>query len=151
MRRPSIYNDRRGPLEVKMTPMIDVVFLLLVFFVWSASFQVVEHLVPSQLSAETGTSPTDVNDPPPPEADFDNVIVRIFWTGQNAAWQINDQPLASLQQVSTQLQAIAQIKPDAPVIIHPDPQVPLGDVMDVFDKSRLANFQKVQFAATEGT
>jgi hypothetical protein len=27
MRRPSIYNERRGNLDVKMTPMIDVVFL----------------------------------------------------------------------------------------------------------------------------
>jgi biopolymer transport protein ExbD len=33
MRRPSIYTDRREPLDVKMTPMIDVVFLLLIFFV----------------------------------------------------------------------------------------------------------------------
>ena len=32
MRRPSIYNERRGDVDVKMTPMIDVVFNLLIFF-----------------------------------------------------------------------------------------------------------------------
>ncbi|MEO8496389.1 MAG: biopolymer transporter ExbD, partial [Planctomycetota bacterium] len=40
MRRPSIFTERREPLDVKMTPMIDVVFLLLIFFVWTASFHI---------------------------------------------------------------------------------------------------------------
>ena len=45
MRRRSPF-ARRDSLEIKMTPMIDVVFLLLIFFVWTASFQVVEYLLP---------------------------------------------------------------------------------------------------------
>jgi len=151
MRRPSTFTDRRAPLEVKMTPMIDVVFLLLVFFVWSASFQIVEHVLPSQLSAQVGSAPANPNDPPPPEADFENVIIRISWNGKNPHWRVNDAELANLDQLFTRLTQISQIKPDAPVIIHPDPQVPLGDVLDVYDRSRLANFQKVQFAALEGS
>ena len=50
MKRPSIFNGTRRELEIKMTPMIDVVFLLLVFFVWTASFQAIEYLLPSSLS-----------------------------------------------------------------------------------------------------
>ncbi|MBC8874781.1 MAG: biopolymer transporter ExbD, partial [Planctomycetes bacterium] len=54
MRRESIYTQRRSDLDVKMTPMIDVVFLLLVFFVWTASFHIVEHILPSSVSAVRG-------------------------------------------------------------------------------------------------
>ena len=32
MRRPSVFHRDQGGLEIKMTPMIDVVFLLLIFF-----------------------------------------------------------------------------------------------------------------------
>ena len=45
MRRPSIFTQRGRGLDVEMTPMIDVVFLLLVFFIWTASFQIVENVI----------------------------------------------------------------------------------------------------------
>jgi biopolymer transport protein ExbD len=149
MRRTSIYLQRRSDLDVKMTPMIDVVFLLLVFFVWTASFQIVEQVLPSSLSQMMGTEPTTIDQPPPPEMDFDNVVIRIRWTGAAAAWSVNDAPVASLAAVRSSLNAIATIKPDAPIILHPDPEVPLGDVIDVYDLARLEGFEKIQFAATE--
>ena len=37
-------------MEVKMTPMIDVIFLLLIFFVCTASFRAVEEVLPTNLS-----------------------------------------------------------------------------------------------------
>jgi biopolymer transport protein ExbD len=148
MRRPSILTDRRGPVDVKMTPMIDVVFLLLVFFIWTASFQIVEYVLPSNLLAVAGEA-ADPSDVPPPETDFDQIVVRILWTGSAVAWQVNDVPLTSLGQVKDTLEQIAQIKRDAPLILHPDPDVPLGDVIDVYDISRLAGFEKIQFAASQ--
>ena len=74
MRRRSPF-ARRDSLEIKMTPMIDVVFLLLIFFVWTASFQVVEYVLPSELSTLLGNQAAV--DVPPPEADFEDVVVRI--------------------------------------------------------------------------
>ena len=70
MHRPSVYNARRGSLEVKMTPMIDVVFLLLVFFVWTASFQVVENIVPTGISEEITTTSSGTQEQPKPEDDL---------------------------------------------------------------------------------
>ena len=43
MKLPQTSND--DSLELKMTPMIDVVFLLLVFFVWTSSFELPEFEV----------------------------------------------------------------------------------------------------------
>ena len=146
MRRRSPF-ARRESLEITMTPMIDVVFLLLVFFVWTASFQVVEYLLPSELSSLPGNLAA-VEDPPP-DADFENVVVRIHWIGNQPGWTINDQQADSLDQLHQRLQAIARVKQDAPVILHPDEDVPLGDVIDVFDISRPVGFEKIQFVAGE--
>ncbi len=149
MRRPSIFNERRGDVDVKMTPMIDVVFLLLVFFIWTASFHIVEQVLPSSVSAQHGTDPTSTDEPPPPDEDFEDIVIRILWTDDRPAWRINDEPSASLADVQSTLQTIARIKPDAPVILHPDSDVPLGHVIDAYDVTRLEGFDEVQFAASE--
>jgi biopolymer transport protein ExbD len=147
MRRPSVFHrDQRG-LEIKMTPMIDVVFLLLVFFVWTASFHAVEYLLPSSLSQQLGNAA--VIDSPPPEAEFEDVIVRILWQDDQVVWQVNGQDVLSLDEVKQRLQLVAGIKIDAPVILHPDEEVPVGAVIDVYDISRIAGFDKIQFAIAQ--
>ncbi len=148
MRRASIYTEERRDLDVKMTPMIDVVFLLLVFFIWTASFRISEQILPSSVSSATGTQPAET-DTPPPEEDFDEVVIRVLWAEDAPQWRVNGTPVASIDEVRRTLAALAAIKADAPVIVHPDPEVPLGHVIDIYDITRLEGFQKVQFAASE--
>lgn len=147
MRRPSpmVNRGRQTDMESAMTPMIDVVFLLLVFFVWTSSFQIIEQILPSEMSAQMGTEPSQV-DEPPPEQDFDDVVIRIGWNGQAPNWSINDQPIDSIATMKERLGAIAAVKVDAPVILHPDGLVPLGHVIQAYDVSKLAGFDKVSFA-----
>lgn len=145
MRRVSVFAARRSAVEIKMTPMIDVVFLLLVFFVWTASFQIAEQVLPSTLAPAAGTESPSV-DSPSPEDDFPDVVVRISWTRGQLGWQVNGVAMESLRHVRAQLEQIMQVKSDAPVILHPDADVPLGDVIDAYDTSRLVGFAKVQFA-----
>ena len=57
--------------------------------------------------------------------------------------------VGSLAELRQTLTTIASIKRDAPVIIDPIGDVPLGDVIDVFDLARLVGFEKVQFAVAE--
>ena len=135
-------------LDAAMTPMIDVVFLLLVFFVWTASFQIIEQILPSELSSQMGTEPTDFTDPPP-DSDFDRVVVRIGWDGANPNWKLNELPVNSIAQLRDQLIAISGIKSDAPVILHPDGQVPLGFVIEAYDVCKLAGFLQVSFAVNQ--
>jgi biopolymer transport protein ExbD len=149
MYRPSVYRLRRSDVDIKMTPMIDVVFLLLVFFLWTASFYIVEQVLPSSVSARQGSDPTHSDEPPPPQDDFDDVVIRITWAAEQPAWRVNGQPVSTLAKVRQTLQNIVQIKSDAPVILHPDPNVPLGHVIDVYDITRLEGFEKIQFAASE--
>ncbi len=136
---------RRDGLDVKMTPMIDVVFLLLVFFVWTASFGIAERLLPSNLanlSGAAGSSETN-----PEMLDFDVVVVKLELRGEQPAWTINDREQESLRAVEETLSSVAAIKSDLPVIVDPQPTVPLGHVIDVYDISRRVGFGTVQFTA----
>jgi biopolymer transport protein ExbD len=149
MRWPSPFRDRRASVELQLTPMIDCVFLLMVYFLWSSSFAVVEMSLPSELSAQSaGSGPANPDQPPPPEADFERIVIRVLAGESGPAWQVNDSPVASLTELRIMLAAISRIKRDAPVILDPDPSVPLGDVIDVFDLSRLAGLTRIQFATS---
>ena len=147
MRLPAAFLRPHTALQVTMTPMIDVVFLLLVFFVWTASFQIAERVLPGSVSEKSGAMslPTDV---PPPEFDFPEVVIRIVWRDQQPVWLVNDRPLPDLRAVRMMLEQIVAIHRSAPVIVHPDAETPLEHVIEVYDVTRLVGFPEVQFATS---
>ena len=89
MRRPDSFRSRDNDWDSMMTPMIDVVFLLLVFFVWTFSTEVVEYIIPSQMSYESGNRQTTQVEPLPKQ-DFDDVVIKIGWNGSQPIWTVND-------------------------------------------------------------
>jgi len=130
-----------------MTPMIDVVFLLLIFFLCTASFQIAEDLLPTNLLASGGSS-DEVEVEPDPH--LERVVVELHSPGPDGmiAWVVNDEPYTSLAQVRAVLQAVARIDPSLPVILDVEGAVALGHVIDVYDLCRLVGFDKIQFAAS---
>ena len=148
MKRPSPMIQQRGSgadLDSAMTPMIDVVFLLLVFFVWTASFQIVEQILPSEMSAQMGSESSELNEPPP-EADYDKVIVKIDFDGLEPIWYLDDESVENLAQLRERLTAISSVNSEAPVILDPESIVPLGYVIEAYDVAKLSGFAKVSFA-----
>ncbi len=144
MRIPQSQIDRHG-IDVKMTPMIDVVFLLLIFFVCTASFQIPEEILPAGLVALSGSS-VDVEIELEP--DLEQVIVKIGYQEGRATWLVNERPYDSLAQVRSVLAAVAEIDAGVPVILDVEGTVPLGNVIDVYDVCRLVGLDKIQFAAS---
>ena len=140
---PSVHSRSSERADVAMTPMIDVVFLLLIFFVWTASFQIVEMTLPSQLTEMVGAGANQ--EVKLEEEDFESVIVRIQQDNQQVQWMVNDQPTSSLADVRERLRMVATIRSDLPVLIDPAEQIQLGFVLDVFDIARDAGFQNIQF------
>ncbi len=147
MKAPSAFvrSGNSGNNSETMTPMIDVVFQLLIFFVWTSSFQIIEQVLPSSLSAQTGSQQADLEQPPP-EADFDQVVIRIGWDGAVATYRINDAPVPDLGEIRSSLERLHAVKQDATVILHPDPEVPLEHVINCYDQAKLVKFEKVSFA-----
>ncbi len=146
MRRPSYHRDDRGRLDVKMTPMIDVIFLLLIFFVCTASFQPAEEILPTSLSL-----PGSIESPVPvdPEIeDLEEIVVKVLWVGE-IAWEINQREYRRLDEVRGVLDAIARrVQPDVPVILDVDGIVPMESVIDVYDICRRVGLEKIRFAAS---
>ena len=144
MRYRSVFSRRDGAMDVAMTPMIDVVFMLLIFFVWTASFQVTELILPSSLiSEQTEQGNTELD---PEFEDLERVVVRMGWTGSSPTWMVNDVAVADFASMRQRLIAVARIKSTLPVLVDPEAVVPLGHVIDVYDAARESGFKNVQFA-----
>jgi len=127
-----------------MTPMIDVIFLLLIFFVCTASFQVVEEVLPTNLSLP-GSAKTEV-EIDPLDDDLDEITVTILQRGDQPTWQVNGRDYDRLEQVRAVLSAAAEIKIDLPVILDVDAEVPIEYVIDAYDLCRQIGLQRIQFA-----
>jgi len=146
MRRPPYHRDDRGRLDVKMTPMIDVIFLLQIFFVSTASFRAAEEVLPANLSLPGSVSQTEPIDLE--LEDLDEIVVKILWRDGRAGWQINGRDLSDLGQVRAVLEAAAKVKIDLPVILDVEAEVPIEDVIDVYDVCRQIGLERIQFAAS---
>ena len=147
MKSTQIFTRQPISLGATLTPMIDVVFLLLVFFLWTTSFQMIEYILPTELSAAPAAGSAN-NSTPQQEWDFDPIIIKIAWHRNQPQWVVNNESVDSLNTVHKTLVAVAQIKPDLPVIIDPEEGVPFGHVIDVYDISQLSGFRQIQFAVS---
>ncbi len=159
MQLPATHASQRE-FEVSMTPMIDVVFLLLIFFICTASFQLPESILPSNLQLP-GTS----TEPLPLELDpleLERIVVRITSSGTPAGasltpaasapthYTLNDQPCPSLSRLGTLLRKLAEIDATLPVVLDIAGDITLGNVIDTYDACRLAGFKQIQFAIKSG-
>jgi len=128
-----------------MTPMIDVIFLLLIFFVCTASFQPPEQVLPTQVSLP-GAVATEL--PPPEELlDLDELVIGLKWSDAAPAWEINGRRYGDLAQVRAVLEATQEVQPGLPVILKVEPRVPMEHVVDLYDLCRAVGLSRVQFAA----
>ncbi len=143
MRRPSAYRVDRG-FDVMMTPMIDVVFLLLVFFVCTAGFDRPEEELPSRLSHPGVGGVTTATGP---EDDFEEIVIQLRDRAGRVEYQVSERTCADGDEVRDVLTALAKIDTKLTVILDVDPAVPLGPMIEVYDSCRAAGFERIQFAA----
>jgi biopolymer transport protein ExbD len=144
MRIPGVRTREASSLGVNMTSMIDVVFLLLIFFLCTANFQTLEELLPATLRAPGTTADL----PAVPELeDLEEVVIRITQPRGRPRWEINGTAYDEWNRVRAILAELARIHAAVPVILDVDREVPLGQMIDVYDACRLARFTDIRFAA----
>jgi biopolymer transport protein ExbD len=130
-----------------MTPMIDVIFLLLIFFVCTASFQAAEEILPTNLKLPGAIESSETADPD--MLDLDEIVVKILFQGGRPRWRINEKDYETLEAVRGVLASVARLKADLPVILDVNGNVPLENVIDVYDVCRQIGLERIQFAASE--
>lgn len=130
-----------------MTPMIDIVFLLLIFFVVTASGQVREALLPTELSA-SGSVESEIMPPEPTPLTVEVWLKLTFLAEQQQTTvDMNGTVYTDMTKLKNQLRTLAELGPENPVILDISGSVPLGDVVDVYDTCQAAGFDSVSFAA----
>lgn len=145
------YSNPRGrtSLDSMMTPMIDVVFLLLVFFLTTASFQRLEKLLPSSVSAKSDTTLGESQDTPPipPQEDIHDCVIKIKAQGDQIEYQWNGLVVKSLQDIQERLAAILNVRADVPIIVDPEDSILAGDALRVYDTAKRAGATAVYMVA----
>ena len=137
--------------SINMTPMIDVIFLLLVFFLATSSFQTVERMLPSGVSSLPESGGGDVEPPAEPTEDvIDQVVVKLALAGDTVRATVNDRELSDPSMLQAELLAISSIKADVPVIIAPEPNVRIAVAVRAYDDARLAGLARVYMAVHSG-
>lgn len=144
MRLPQISSG--DSLELKMTPMIDVVFLLLVFFVWTSSFELPEFDLPSAIAEPPSGRAETTNDTPPVEP-FDEIVLRLTRQNGQDQIQLNGLGVNGFDDLRTQLSEIISLGVQPPVIVDPDDEISMNFAVQVYDVARSAGADRVLFAA----
>ncbi|PLX69427.1 MAG: biopolymer transporter ExbD [Denitrovibrio sp.] len=121
-------------IEVNLTPLIDVVFLLLIFFMVSTTF-IYSNSIDVNLPAAKGDE-TSISE-----------SIRVVLTQAGA---INiDGTSYEEKVVLDQLTEMKKAKPESTVIIEADKNVSHGRVVFIMDASRKAGFAKFAIAVEE--
>ena len=133
--------------ELNLTSMIDVIFLLLVFFVCTSDFKEPEKFLPTNVNGQGAIvgETTQTQE----QRDLGKIVARVIVDASGrVAYAIDGKPLDSIDQVEAALGALQEIAPDVPVVVDPDYAAPLENVLDVYDCARRVGLAKIKFAAS---
>ncbi|WP_048307882.1 biopolymer transporter ExbD [Halomonas sp. PR-M31] len=133
MRRRRLQGDSSDASEVNLTPMLDVVFIMLIFFIVTTSF-IKESGVEIQRPQSSAATPR-------PDAQ-----VMVALTAEGAVW-VDGQPVDA-HRVGSEVAAL--ISDQGSVVIQADRESTTGLLVEVMDRLREAGVEDVAVAATRG-
>ncbi len=118
--------------EINMTPLIDMVFILLIFFIVTTSFVNETGVDVNRPSAETAVN-----------KELANIMVAITSSGEiNIGGRIVDR-----RAVRANIERLHAENPEGSVIIIADKDAKTGLLIEVMDQARLAGIANVSIAA----
>jgi len=132
MRRHHQQDEDTG---IDLTPMLDVVFIMLIFFIVTSSF-IKEAGVEVQRPQAQTASPQDKG----------NILIAITADGQ--VWM--DKKVVDVRSVRAHVERMRVDQPEGAVVVQADQDARTGLVVQVMDQARLAGVHDVALAATAG-
>lgn len=141
MRIPPTYHRRAVFDQTAMTPLIDIVFQLLIFFICATTGHMRELLLPADLSAGIGTPPAAAVEKP-----LGEVWIRLRKEQEATVVQVEGTDYGANEELARVLGGLAEVAPEIPVYLAIAEDVPLGDVVRVYDLCRAGGFHAISFA-----
>ena len=130
MRRKRKNISDENPLD--LTPMMDIVFIMLIFFIVTTSFVKETELILADQNAETAE-----------RDEKGNILVAI--TENNEIWI--DKRRVDLKAVRANIERLKIEYPEGSVIIQADTLSKSGLLVETMDQIRLAGIQNISIAA----
>tara|TARA_B110000977_G_scaffold197209_1_gene279181 strand:- start:418 stop:825 length:408 start_codon:yes stop_codon:yes gene_type:complete len=132
MRNRHSRRESGSAAEINMTPLIDMVFILLIFFIVTTSFVNETGVDVNRPSAETAVN-----------KELANIMVAITSSGQiNIGGRVVDR-----RALRANIERLHAENPEGSVIIIADKDVKTGLLIEVMDQARLAGIANVSIAA----
>ena len=122
--------------DINITPMLDIVFIMLIFFIVSTSFVKETGIDPNRPTADTAR--------PMPQS---NILIGVDTAGQ--VW-VNNQVIP-MNQVRTLVEISRNENPESSAILIADEGAPAGVVLDVMDQVRLGGVANIAVATDPET
>jgi biopolymer transport protein ExbD len=132
MRRHHQQDEDTG---IDLTPMLDVVFIMLIFFIVTSSFIKESGVEVQRPQAETA-NPQDKG----------NILIAVTADGQ--VWM--DKKVVDVRSVRAHIERMRVDQPEGSVVVQADQDARTGLVVQVMDQARLAGVQDVALAASSG-
>lgn len=153
-RRGRLRSRRRGYHGPNMTPMVDVVLVILIFFMAATGLAVSERFLRTGLPREAGE--TRAGDTPSPSADPEKLppsraLLRLSRDGRRTLVTGLGMERVGLGDVSQRLQdfAAAGAADSIIVVVSPEGDVPYQDVVIVHDACAKAGVPNVRLGVVE--
>ena len=136
MRRKKGHGDAEDNSEIDLTPMLDVVFIMLIFFIVTASF--------------VKESTIDVNVPEnqentPPDPDSKSILVEV--RSNDEIWMEGRR--VDIRAIRANIERMSAEFPDAPVIVKADAKASAKSFVAIADAAREAKVYNVSLARPE--
>jgi len=122
--------------ELNITSMVDIIFLLLIFFMCTTTFNSPELILPTQMPGQGKSSHNIEHDP---------IEISFAYHTQNVSIQCDKQPCNDFEQLKTMLTQRKSLG-DLPVIISATGDVPFKYLAQALDVSYALGYEKVGYA-----
>ena len=118
--------------EINITPMLDIVFIMLIFFIVTTSFVKETGIDPRRPEAETAR-----------QAQRGNILIAVAENGQ--IWM--NKKAVEMGQIRNMVEAALAENPESSAVIIADTESETGAVIDLMDQVRLGGVYNISLAA----
>ena len=129
---PRRRKEREDAMDINITPMLDIVFIMLIFFIVTTSFVKETGIDPKRPVAETSSAK--------PRG---NILIGVDIAGQ--IWMNNRR--IDLNQIRQLVEDAVNENPESSAVLISDEQSPTGVLIDIMDQVRAGGVTNIAISA----